>query len=48
MFDWIKNFADWLIYGVFQITQGSKLGDSLNFFVYDTLKILLLLFLLRL
>ena len=45
MFDWIQILADWLIYSVFQITQGSKLGDSLNFFVYDTLKILILLFL---
>jgi uncharacterized membrane protein YraQ (UPF0718 family) len=45
MFDWIQKLADWLIYNVFQITQGSKLGDALNFFVYDTLKILLLLFL---
>ena len=45
MFDWIQNFADWLIYGVFGIAQQTKLGDALNFFVYDTLKILLLLFL---
>ena len=45
MFDWIQDFADWLIYNILQITQGSKLGDSLNFFVYDTLKILMLLFL---
>ena len=45
MFDWIQDFSDWLIYNVLQITQGSKLGDSLNFFVYDTLKILILLFL---
>ncbi|MEZ4909592.1 MAG: permease [Saprospiraceae bacterium] len=45
MFDWIQSFADWLIYTVFQIAQGSKLGDALNFFVYDTLKILILLFL---
>lgn len=45
MFDWIQTFANWLIYQVFHIVQGSKLGDALNFFVYDTLKILLLLFL---
>ncbi len=45
MFDWIQNLADWLIYNVFHLTQGSKLGDALNFFVYDTLKILILLFL---
>lgn len=45
MFYWIQNLADWLIYNVFQLAQGSKLGDALNFFVYDTLKILILLFL---
>lgn len=45
MFDWLQNFADWLIYYVAHISQGSKLGDALNFFVYDTLKILILLFL---
>lgn len=43
MFDWIQYFADWLIYGIFGVTQGTHLGDALNFFVYDTLKILFLL-----
>lgn len=45
MFDWLQNLSDWLIYSVFNITQGTKLGDALNFFVYDTIKILILLFL---
>lgn len=45
MFDWLQNLSDWLIYSVLDIAQGSKLGDSLNFFVYDTIKILILLFL---
>lgn len=45
MFDWLQNLVDWLIFTVFQIVQGSKLGDALNFFVYDTIKILILLFL---
>ncbi|MCH3924745.1 MAG: permease [Bacteroidales bacterium] len=40
----IQKFADWLIYGLFSIEQTSRLGISLNFFVYDTIKILLLLF----
>lgn len=44
MFDWIESFSNWLIYSVFGIAENSKWGDSLNFFVYDTLKILLLLF----
>lgn len=44
MFDWLKHFADWLIYGVFEIGADTKLGTAFNFFVYDTLKILILLF----
>jgi uncharacterized membrane protein YraQ (UPF0718 family) len=45
MFDWAQNLADWLIYNVFNIAQGSKLGDALNFFVFDTIKIFILLLL---
>ena len=44
MFNWAQNLADWLIYNVFNIAQGSKLGDALNFFVFDTIKIFVLLF----
>ena len=45
MFDWVQIFADWLIYSLIGIEQGSHLGDALNFFVYDTIKIVILLFL---
>lgn len=44
MFDWLQHFADWLIYSVFGIEAASHLGTALNFFVYDTIKILILLF----
>ncbi|MEP0365739.1 MAG: permease [Cyclobacteriaceae bacterium] len=44
MFDWLQHFADWLIYTVFGIGSATHLGTALNFFVYDTLKILILLF----
>jgi uncharacterized membrane protein YraQ (UPF0718 family) len=44
MFDWVQNFADWLIYGVFQMEKGGKAGDALNFFVFDSIKIFILLF----
>ncbi|WP_338731473.1 permease [Mangrovimonas cancribranchiae] len=44
MFDWLQHFADWLIYSVFNIGAETHLGTALNFFVYDTLKILILLF----
>jgi uncharacterized membrane protein YraQ (UPF0718 family) len=45
MFDWVQNLADWLVYTIFNINVGTKLGDALNFFIYDTIKILILLFL---
>lgn len=45
MFDWLQHFADWLIYSVFGVGTETHLGTALNFFVYDTLKILILLFL---
>ncbi len=44
MFDWVQKLADWLIYAVFNIGATTHLGKSLNFFVYDTIKILILLF----
>lgn len=40
----IQRFADWLIYGIFGMDAAAPLGLVLNFFVYDTIKILLLLF----
>jgi len=43
MFEWTQHFADWLIYIVFEIAKESKLGSALNFFVYDTIKIFILL-----
>lgn len=36
-------FATWLTYDLFNITKGNAFGSSLEFFVYDTIKILLLL-----
>lgn len=43
MFDWLQHIADWLIYSVFGLALGSKMGDALNFFVFDTIKIFILL-----
>ena len=41
----IQNFADWLIYSLIGLGAETKLGSALNFFIYDSIKILLLLFL---
>lgn len=39
-----QYFADLLTYDLFGLTAGTKLGSSLNFFIYDTLKIFFLIF----
>lgn len=41
----IKAFADWLVYSVFGLDAKSHLGSAVNFFFYDSIKILILLFL---
>lgn len=43
MFDWIQHIADWLVYDLLHLAQGEHLSEALNFFIYDTVKILLLL-----
>lgn len=40
----IQDIADWLVYTVFGLDASTALGRAVNFFFYDTLKILLLLF----
>src|ERR1035437_5109971 len=39
----IQLFSDWLTYGVFGITKESILGGAVNFFIFDTLKIFILM-----
>lgn len=40
----IQQFADWLVYGVFGFDATTRLGESINFFFYDSIKITILLF----
>ncbi len=40
----IQQFADWLVYDIFGLIKGTNLGGAINFFFYDTIKIILLLF----
>ncbi|MFA7319260.1 MAG: permease [Parcubacteria group bacterium] len=40
----IQLFADWLTYSVFGILPKTLLASAVNFFIFDTIKILLLLF----
>lgn len=44
MFDWIQQLADWLVFDVFKLEAGKHLTEALNFFIYDSIKILLLVF----
>ena len=44
MFDWVQNIADWLVYDVLNLDKDQHLTEALNFFIYVTTKILILLF----
>ena len=41
----IQRFADWLVYSVIGLDGTTAWGGAVNFFVYDSIKIVLLLFL---
>ena len=41
----IQRFADWLVYSVMGLDGTTAWGGAVNFFVYDSIKIVLLLFL---
>jgi uncharacterized protein len=43
MFYPIQLFANWLTYNILNLKPESHLADSVNFFIYDSLKILILL-----
>ena len=42
----LQLIVDWLTYSVLKLDPGSKIGSSINFFIYDSVKIILLLFVL--
>ncbi len=41
--DWLNNLVESLVENVFNIDMGSKVGGSVHFFIYDTIKIFILL-----
>lgn len=41
----IQRFADWLVFDLIGLDAASRWGAALDFFIYDSIKILLLLFL---
>ena len=44
MFDWLQHITNWLVYDVMSLSKGEHLPEALNFFIYDAIKILILLF----
>nr|WP_288936082.1 permease [uncultured Allomuricauda sp.] len=44
MFDWLEHMAQWLVYNVLGMNPEDHLAKALDFFIYDSIKILLLLF----
>ncbi len=45
MFTWLDKLSVWLVFDLAGLPPGSHLGAALQFFVYDTVKILILLML---
>ncbi len=43
IFDPIQSAVDWLTYGLLSLEKGNHLADSLNFFLFDSIKIIALL-----
>jgi len=43
MFTRLEHIIDWLTYSLLNLSSTSHRGQAINFFVYDTIKILILL-----
>ena len=43
MFGWWEALSGKLVFGVFGLVKGSHLGEAVHFFIYDTVKIFILL-----
>ena len=43
MFDWLVNLSAIFVFDNLGLEKGSHLGEALHFFIYDTIKIFILL-----
>ncbi|KLE08236.1 permease [Aliarcobacter butzleri L355] len=43
MFDWLVNLTSIFVFDILGLVKGSHLGEALHFFIYDTIKIFILL-----
>lgn len=44
MFNWTQHIADWVVYHILGLSKGNHLAAAFNFFIFDTIKIFILLF----
>jgi uncharacterized protein len=45
LFSPVQLFSDWMTFSTFNLVKGSVLGNAVNFFIYDSIKIFILLWL---
>ncbi len=43
MFNWWERITDWLVYDLGGLDAATRLGSAAHFFIYDTIKIFILL-----
>ncbi len=43
MFNWLDNLVRYLVINIFNLDMNSSLGSSIHFFIYDVIKIIILL-----
>ncbi|PID67572.1 MAG: hypothetical protein CR968_06015 [Flavobacteriia bacterium] len=43
MFNWLNDLTDWLVYSAMGMTPGNRPAEALHFFIYDSIKIFMLL-----
>jgi len=43
MFKWMQQLADWLVYSLLNFSKTSRVASAIDFFVFDTVKIFILL-----
>lgn len=45
MFEWLYDLSSWAVFDIFGLAKESHLGEAVHFFIYDTIKIFILLIL---
>ena len=43
MFDWLVNLTSIFVFDILGLVKGTQIGDAVHFFIYDTIKIFILL-----